>query len=90
MLKAHGTGTPLGDTIEIEALKKAFNTEKRNYCALGSVKTNIGHLDAASGIAGLIKTVLSLQHKLIPPSLNYKEENPKINFSKSPFYVNTN
>ncbi|RPI77069.1 MAG: SDR family NAD(P)-dependent oxidoreductase, partial [Desulfobacteraceae bacterium] len=88
-IEAHGTGTALGDPIEIEALKKAFNTLKRNYCAVGSVKTNIGHLNEAAGIAGLIKTVLALQHKLIPPSLHYKTPNPRIDFTSSPFYVNT-
>jgi len=88
-IEAHGTGTPLGDPIELRALNEAFNTDKRQYCAIGSVKTNIGHLDAAAGIAGLIKTVLALQYKMIPPSLNYKEPNAQINFSESPFYVNT-
>ena len=88
-IEAHGTGTTLGDPVEIEALKLAFNTESRNYCGIGSVKTNIGHLDTAAGIAGFIKTVLSLKHKLIPPSLYFEEPNPKIDFKNSPFYVNT-
>jgi non-ribosomal peptide synthase protein (TIGR01720 family) len=89
-IEAHGTGTALGDPIEIEALTKAFSlsTNKRGFCAIGSVKTNIGHLDAASGVAGLIKTVLALHHKIVPPSLNYENPNPKIDFINSPFYVN--
>ncbi len=90
-LEAHGTGTPLGDPIEIKALTKAFRTStlKRGFCAIGSVKTNIGHLDAAAGIAGLIKTILALKHKQIPPSLHCEQPNPQIDFANSPFYVNT-
>ncbi|MCP4155666.1 MAG: amino acid adenylation domain-containing protein, partial [bacterium] len=88
-VEAHGTATTLGDPIEVEALKTAFNTPKKGYCALGSVKTNIGHLDTAAGMAGIIKTVLALKHRLIPPSLHYQEANPKIDFENSPFYVVT-
>jgi iturin family lipopeptide synthetase A len=88
-LEAHGTGTVLGDPIEVEALNLAFGKSDRRYCAIGSVKTNIGHLDVAAGVAGLIKTVLALKHKQIPPSLNFNEPNPNINFGDSPFYVNT-
>ncbi len=94
-IEAHGTGTPLGDPIEIEGLKKAFNrgnpfaTKQKKYCAIGSVKTNIGHLDAAAGIAGLIKTVLALHHRMLPPSLYFERPNPSIDFENSPFYVNT-
>jgi acyl transferase domain-containing protein/acyl carrier protein len=88
-IEAHGTGTELGDPIEVEALSQAFGTEKRGYCALGSVKTNIGHLDTAAGIAGLIKTALSIKNRFIPPSLNFSQPNPKIDFEKSPFFVNT-
>lgn len=90
-IETHGTGTALGDPIEIEALKQAFqvSTSKKQFCALGSVKTNIGHLDAAAGIAGLIKTVLMLKHRQIPPSLHFREANPKIDFAQSSFYVNT-
>jgi non-ribosomal peptide synthase protein (TIGR01720 family) len=90
-VEAHGTGTALGDPIEISALTKAFRTniEKKGFCAIGSVKTNIGHLDAAAGITGLIKTVLALKHKQIPPSLNFEQPNPQIDFANSPFYVNT-
>src|SRR5256886_10017273 len=90
-VEAHGTGTPLGDPIEVAALTQAFRqtSTKRQYCAIGSVKTNLGHLDAAAGIAGLIKAVLQLQHKQLVPSLHYEEPNPKIDFVNSPFYVNT-
>ncbi|MEL7406748.1 MAG: type I polyketide synthase, partial [Cyanobacteria bacterium J06558_2] len=90
-VEAHGTGTPLGDPIEITALTQAFqnSTDQKGFCAIGSVKTNIGHLDAAAGITGLIKTVLALKNKQIPPSLHFKEPNPEIDFANSPFYVNT-
>jgi amino acid adenylation domain-containing protein len=88
-IETHGTGTPLGDPVEVEALIKAFKTDKREYCAIGSVKTNIGHLDSAAGVASFIKTVLALKHRLIPPSLNFEIPNPKIDFKNSPFYVNT-
>jgi non-ribosomal peptide synthase protein (TIGR01720 family) len=90
-IQAHGTGTALGDPIEIAALSKVFqaNTTKKGFCAVSSVKTNIGHLDAAAGIAGLIQTVLALKHKSIPPSLNFGKPNPEIDFDNSPFYVNT-
>jgi acyl transferase domain-containing protein/acyl carrier protein len=89
-VEAHGTGTPLGDPIEVAALTQAFraHTDKRNFCAIGSVKTNVGHLDTAAGVAGLIKTVLALKHKMIPPSLHFEQPNPKIDFANSPFYVN--
>jgi len=90
-IEAHGTATPLGDPIEIAALTKVFRgtTENKGFCAIGSVKSNMGHLDAAAGVAGLIKTVLALKHKKIPPSLNFKTPNPTIDFANSPFYVNT-
>ncbi|NET07729.1 MAG: SDR family NAD(P)-dependent oxidoreductase [Symploca sp. SIO2B6] len=89
-LETHGTGTPLGDPIEIAAMTKAFRavTDKKGYCGIGSVKTNIGHLDAAAGIAGLIKTVLALKSKQLPPTLNFETPNPQIDFDNSPFYVN--
>jgi amino acid adenylation domain-containing protein/non-ribosomal peptide synthase protein (TIGR01720 family) len=86
-LETHGTGTILGDPIEIEALKLAFQSKKKCFCGIGSVKTNIGHLDAAAGVAGFIKTVLALKHRLIPPSLHFETLNPKIT-PNSPFYVN--
>lgn len=90
-IEAHGTGTALGDPIEIKALTQAFQTQthRQGFCAIGSVKTNIGHLDTAAGIAGLLKTVLALQHKLLPPSLHFERPNPQIDFTHSPFYVNT-
>ncbi|MFW5434485.1 beta-ketoacyl synthase N-terminal-like domain-containing protein [Paenibacillus apiarius] len=88
-VEAHGTGTALGDPVEIEALKLAFQTEKTGFCRIGSVKTNIGHLNSAAGVAAFIKTVLSLQHKQLPPSLHYETPNPKIDFANSPFVVNT-
>jgi acyl transferase domain-containing protein len=89
-IEAHGTGTTLGDPIEIAALQKVFGarTTKKNFCGLGSVKTNIGHLDTAAGVAGLIKIVLALKHKELPPSLHFTRPNPKIDFANSPFYVN--
>ncbi len=89
-VEAHGTGTPLGDPVEIAALTKAFraSTLKTRFCAIGSVKSNIGHLDAAAGVAGLIKTVLALKHKLIPASLHFDSPNPAIDFDNSPFFVN--
>jgi phthiocerol/phenolphthiocerol synthesis type-I polyketide synthase E len=88
-VEGHGTATPLGDPIEVEALTKAFrsSTERRQFCALGSVKTNIGHLDAAAGVAGLIKTVLMLEHKEVVASLHYEEANEKLEIGESPFYV---
>jgi acyl transferase domain-containing protein/acyl carrier protein len=89
-IEAHGTGTTLGDPIEIAALTQAFRlkTQNKGFCRIGSVKTNIGHLDSTAGVAGLIKTVLALKHKQIPPSLNFEEPSPQIDFANSPFYVN--
>lgn len=89
-IEAHGTGTPLGDPIEIKALTQVFRakTDKIQFCPIGSVKTNVGHLDAAAGVTGLIKTIFMLKHKQIPPSLNFRTPNPNINFENSPFYVN--
>ncbi|GCB43493.1 type I polyketide synthase [Streptomyces sp. NL15-2K] len=90
-VEAHGTGTPLGDPIEVAALTEAFRhgTERTGYCALGSVKTNIGHLDTAAGMAGLIKTALMLEHRTLVPSLHFTEPNPDIDFAAGPFFVNT-
>ncbi|HLF29283.1 MAG TPA: beta-ketoacyl synthase N-terminal-like domain-containing protein [Anaerolineae bacterium] len=91
-VETHGTGTRLGDPIEVTALTQAFRSggaQKKQYCAIGSVKTNIGHLVNAGGVASLIKTVLALQHHQIPPSLNFDEPNPEIDFADSPFYVAT-
>ena len=89
-VEAHGTGTLLGDPIEVQALTNAFRatTDKKAFCGLGSIKTNIGHLDTAAGVAGLIKATLALKHKRIPPSLNFEAPNPQIDFANSPFYVN--
>jgi acyl transferase domain-containing protein len=89
-VEAHGTGTELGDPIEVAALAKAFGAAggRRGFCALGSVKTNIGHLDAAAGVAGLIKTVLALEHRALPPSLHFSAPNPRVDFANSPFRVN--
>lgn len=88
-IEAHGTGTTLGDPIEIAALTQAFqaSTSKRGFCAIGSVKTNVGHLDAAAGIAGLIKTVLALKHRILPPSLHFQRPNPQIALQESPFFI---
>ena len=89
--EAHGTGTPLGDPIEIAAATQAFRagTAARNFCAIGSAKANIGHLDTAAGIAGLIKAALTLKHALLPPLLHFERPNPAIDFAGSPFYINT-
>jgi len=87
-IEAHGTGTKLGDPIDLEALAQAFNCSDTGFCKIGSVKSNIGHLDAAAGIAGLIKTILSLQNGKLPPSIHYQNPNPHIDFDNSPFTVN--
>jgi phthiocerol/phenolphthiocerol synthesis type-I polyketide synthase E len=88
-IEAHGTGTRIGDPIELEALNEAFEFDKNKRCAIGTIKSNMGHLDAAAGIAGFIKTCLILNKKQIPPSINFDTPNPEINFDKGPFYVNT-
>ncbi|MCP4149093.1 MAG: SDR family NAD(P)-dependent oxidoreductase, partial [bacterium] len=88
-VECHGTATPLGDPVEVAALTRAFDTDKRNYCALGSVKSNFGHTDSAAGVAGFIKAVLALYHKQIPPTLHFKKANPKLDMANGPFYVNT-
>ncbi len=90
-IEAHGTGTHLGDPIEIRALTRAFRSgsARTGYCAIGSVKSNFGHLESAAGMAGLIKTILALKHKQIPPSLHFNQANPDIHFAQTPFYVNT-
>jgi acyl transferase domain-containing protein len=89
-VEAHGTGTPQGDPIEIAALSSAFSADSPavGCCAIGSVKSNIGHLDAAAGVTGLIKTVLMLQHRELPPTLHFTVPNPQIDFASSPFRVN--
>ncbi|MGL5832216.1 MAG: beta-ketoacyl synthase N-terminal-like domain-containing protein, partial [Waterburya sp.] len=89
-IEAHGTGTKLGDPIEITALSQAYHDGiRKSDCAVGSVKTNVGHLQMASGIVGLIKATLSLYHQKIPASLHFKQPNPQIDFARSPFYINT-
>ncbi|MDO5611879.1 MAG: beta-ketoacyl synthase N-terminal-like domain-containing protein [Paracoccus sp. (in: a-proteobacteria)] len=90
-IEAHGTGTSLGDPVELTALTRAFRqgTDRTGYCAIGSVKTNIGHLDTAAGIAGLIKAALMLRHRQLAPSLHFTAPNPRIDFAASPFAVNT-
>ncbi|MEM8963177.1 MAG: amino acid adenylation domain-containing protein, partial [Acidobacteriota bacterium] len=90
-IEAHGTATNLGDPVEVSALTSAFaaHTDDTGFCAIGSVKSNFGHLDTAAGAAGLIKTVLALEHKSLPPSLHYETPNPHIDFASSPFFVNT-
>ncbi|WP_394839237.1 acyltransferase domain-containing protein [Pendulispora rubella] len=90
-VECHGTATNLGDPIEIAALTQAFraDTQAQQFCAIGSVKSNIGHLDHLAGIAGLIKTTLALEHRAIPASLHFRRPNPQIDFERSPFFVNT-
>ena len=91
-VETHGTGTPLGDPIEIEALRQAFEAgeaDRTAPCVLGSVKSNIGHLDAASGVAGLVKTILCLKHKTIPPTVHYTAPNPELHLENTPFVVAT-
>lgn len=87
-MEAHGTGTIVGDPIEIRSLSRAFNSSRKGYCAIGSLKPNIGHLGAASGIASLIKLALSLFYKKMPAQINYKNPNPLIDFPNTPFYIN--
>jgi acyl transferase domain-containing protein/acyl carrier protein len=95
-IEAHGTGTPLGDPIEINGLKRAFtqlyqqygiDAADEPYCGLGSVKTNIGHLESAAGIAGIIKVLLAMKHKKLPKMANYQQLNPRIKLESSPFYI---
>ena len=90
-IETHGTGTSLGDPIEVTALTKVFrkSTQRKSFCAIGSLKSNIGHLDAAAGIGGFIKTVLALENREIPPSINFEVPNPAIDFAETPFYVNS-
>ena len=91
-IEAHGTGTPLGDPIEVAGLSQAFRAggaEGKGFCGLGSLKPNVGHMDIASGVAGLIKTSLALQHRQLPPTLNFRQPNPLLELPDSPFYVNT-
>lgn len=89
-IEAHGTGTKLGDPIEIDGIQRAFKryTDRKQFCAVGSVKSNIGHMDASAGLVGFLKAVLSLKNKQIPPSLHFNRPNAKVAFHKSPVYVN--
>jgi acyl transferase domain-containing protein/thioesterase domain-containing protein len=89
-VECHGTGTAVGDPIEIAALTEAFRetTDRKTYCGIGSVKTNIGHLDTAAGVASLIKASLALKNRKLPPSLNFEQPNPHIDFASTPFFVN--
>ena len=91
LIEAHGTGTKLGDPIEIDGLKSAFlpATDRRQYCAIGSVKTNIGHCLTAAGVSGFIKLLLALQHRTLPPSINFETPNEHLALDDSPFFVNT-
>ncbi|WKB56130.1 SDR family NAD(P)-dependent oxidoreductase [Eleftheria terrae] len=91
LVEAHGTGTGLGDPIEVQALTQAFRryTDRRHYCALGSVKSNIGHLLAAAGIAGVMKVLLAMRHRTLPPTVNFEQLNSRITLEGSPFYINT-
>ena len=91
-VEAHGTGTVLGDPIEVKALTKGYQSEfdkKNQYCAIGSVKANIGHTDSAAGVAGFIKTVLALHEKTLPPNIHFSKANKKIHFQNTPYYVNS-
>lgn len=90
-VEAHGTATPLGDPIEIAGLTKAFraSTSQKNFCAIGSIKGNVGHMDAAAGVSSLIKTALALKYRVLPPSLHFTQPNPQIDFADSPFFVNS-
>jgi phthiocerol/phenolphthiocerol synthesis type-I polyketide synthase E len=90
-VEAHGTGTALGDPIEVAALTKAFRsgTDAKQFCALGALKGNVGHLEAAAGVAGLIKGVLAVYHGEIPPTLHFEKPNPHIDFAQTPFYVSS-
>jgi len=89
-IEAHGTGTPLGDPIELAALTQAFraNTSARQFCAIGTAKTNVGHLDVAAGVTGLINATNILRHGILPPTLHFQRPNPKFDLGNSPFYVN--
>jgi acyl transferase domain-containing protein len=91
LIEAHGTGTPLGDLVEVQALARVFGPREEKFprCALGSVKSMISHTIPAAGVAGIIKVALSLYHKVLPPTLHCEEPNPKLELEKTPFYINT-
>ncbi|MCH0568879.1 alpha/beta fold hydrolase [Streptomyces sp. MUM 136J] len=88
-VEAHGTGTPVGDPIEVDALTRAFreSTDRTGFCALGSVKSNVGHTDAAAGVTGLIKVILAMRHRTLPPTVGFTRPNPSIDFEPTPFRV---
>ncbi len=88
-VEAHGTATLLGDPVEVRALTQAYGSSRRSYCALGSIKSNLGHLDAASGVTGFIKAVLALRHRTLPASLNFSAPNPALDLDRSPFFICT-
>jgi amino acid adenylation domain-containing protein len=90
LVEGHGTATPLGDPVEVAALRQVFEaaTPRRGFCALGSVKSNIGHLDAAAGVASLLKAVLALEREVIPPTVHFRQPNPRLGLEESPFFVN--
>ncbi|SFO55273.1 amino acid adenylation domain-containing protein [Variovorax sp. OK605] len=90
-VEAHGTATPMGDPIEVEALAVAYaeHTDALDYCTLGSLKSNVGHMVTAAGAAGLIKTALALHHEVIPPTVHFSSPNPSIDFARTPFHVNS-
>lgn len=90
-VEAHGTGTLVGDPIEVQALTNAFRdtTDRKQFCRLGSLKTNVGHLDVAAGVASVIKVCFSLKNRILPPVLHFRSPNPRIDFENSPFIVNT-
>ena len=88
LVEAHGTSTKVGDVVEVESLSKVFGSARRNSIALGSVKSNIGHLKGGAGAAGLLKSTLALYHKVLPPTLNSEKPNPNIDFTTTPFYLN--
>ncbi len=91
LLEAHGTGTPTGDVVELKAVSKVFGerTDEPPWCAIGSVKSMIGHCQSASAVAGIIKSALALHHKILPPTINVKQPNTKVDWSKHPCYLNT-
>ncbi len=91
-IEGNGSSTMLGDAIELAAMSRAFasKTQKKQFCGIGSLKSNLGHLDRASGVAGLIKTTLALSHRQLPPHIHYEQPNPEIDLKNSPFYINTN
>lgn len=87
-IEGHGTATKIGDLVEISSLKRVFKTDKKNFCAIGSVKSNIGHLGWASGMAGFIKAILAIKNEIIPPTINFEKSDLQLDIENSPFYIN--